>query len=72
VTLYATSNSVDKILTSYTIELEGAREGAFSTKWIFTDAPFWKIFKGSCPDCPWKRAYQIWSHGFNRFGAISI
>jgi len=23
--------------------------------------PFRKIFKDSCPDCPWEHARQIWS-----------
>jgi len=24
-------------------------------------SPFRKIFKGSCPDCPWEHAGQIWT-----------
>jgi len=30
--------------------------------------PFRKIFKGSCPDCPWKHAHQVRS--LNRFKLV--
>jgi len=40
-------------------KLEGARERAY-----LNQVNFYRIviFKGSCPDCPWEHACQIWSH----------
>jgi len=56
-----TCSSNLKSVALTTLELLAFKAQKFKGSCDPDHTPFQKIFKGSCPDCPWKHACQIWS-----------